>query len=91
MTKQHLGFLAAIFILCTPLSAQAQGYPTGIRTGTNGSTSSGSATSSTQTSTTSASRAPAGNRNMGTGQTQPEGALGMTPQLQKELGISRQQ
>jgi hypothetical protein len=91
MTKQHLGFLAAIFVLCTPLNAQAQDYPSAIRTGTNGSTPSDSATPSTQTSTTSPSRAPAGNRNMGTGQSQPEGALGITPQLQKELGISRQQ
>ncbi len=49
----------------------------------------GSPTSTTPT--TSTSTTSSGTRNVGTGQGRTEGAMGLTPQLQKELGIRRQQ
>ena len=84
--------LAVAFLLCTSLCAQAQGtYSNGIRNGY----SSGAATAPTSTTgapTGSTSNVPSANRNSnGAGQGRSEGALGLTPQLQRELGIGRQQ
>jgi hypothetical protein len=89
---QGLGFLAAIFLLCAPLCANAQGYPSGIKSGTNGSTPAAPAKPSNPGAlpNTAPSTGAVGNRNMGTGQGRTEGAMGMTPQLQKELGLNRQ-
>jgi hypothetical protein len=85
-------FLAMTLLLGTSLCAQAQGtYPNGIRNGYgNGTTTAPASTAAAPTGST--STVPSVNRNsMGTGQSRPEGALGLTPQLQKELGIGRQQ
>jgi hypothetical protein len=94
MIKERLGILIATFLLCVPLSARAQGTYTqgGIRNGYGGG-SIGPAHSPTSANTAagSASITPSANRNSGTGQKPSEGAFGLTPQLQKELGISRQQ
>ena len=89
MIKERLGILIATFLLCVPLSAHAQGTYTegGVRNGywrrinwssefaDFGNTAAGSA-----------SITPSANRNSGTGQKPSEGAFGLTPQLQKELG-----
>lgn len=90
---QGLGFLAAIFLLCAPLCAHAQGYPSGIRSGTNGSAPAAAPAKPSNPGAlpnTAPSVGSVGNRNMGTGQGRTEGAMGMTPQLQKELGLNRQ-
>lgn len=84
-----LGFLTTISLLCMPLYAYAQGVSqqNGIRSGYVG-------TSSPGTTSTSSANSPSGSpaRNSpGTVQPRSEGAYGLTPQLQKELGISRQQ
>jgi hypothetical protein len=94
MIKERLGILIATFLLCVPLSARAQGTYTqgGIRQGYgSGSIGPANSPSSANTAAGSASITPSVNRNSGTGQKPSEGALGLTPQLQKELGISRQQ
>ena len=66
-------------------SAWAQNTPSnGIRSGYGAPA--GSSTSTTSTSTVSS-----GTPNVGTGKRQTEGAMGLTPKLQKELGIRRQQ
>jgi hypothetical protein len=72
-------------------SAWAQGTsPNGIRNGYGGVTPSPPSSSGTTGGST--SNASAASRNpAGTNQGRSEGALGLTPQLQKELGISRQQ
>lgn len=94
MIKERLIFLVAIFLLCTPPSIRAQGtYANGIRNGYGGG-SVGAATSpaSTNTPAGSPSKISSGNRNsIGTGQSPSEGAFGLTPQLQRELGLNRQQ
>jgi hypothetical protein len=93
--KERLIFLVTIFLLCTPSSIPAQGTYTqgGIRSGYGGgSIGTASSPTSANTAAGSASITPSVNRNsMGTGQKPSEGALGLTPQLQKELGIGRQQ
>ncbi|QPF90301.1 hypothetical protein [Bradyrhizobium commune] len=92
--KRHL-LLAVSLLASTPLSAAAQGtYTNGVRSGYAGTTTS-SSSSSTATSTGSsagtASSSIQSSRNLGTGQGRTEGAMGLSPQLQKEMGISRQQ
>jgi hypothetical protein len=78
--------LIAVFLLCTPLYALAQGtsLQNGNRSGYVGTSSPGA------TSTNSPSGSPSRN-STGTSQSRSEGAYGLTPQLQKELGINRQQ
>jgi hypothetical protein len=91
MIGQRLGLLAAILLVCAPVCANAQGYPSGIKSGTNGSTAAPAKPAKPGAiPNTAPSNGSVGNRNMGTGQAQTEGAMGMTPQLQKELGINRQ-
>ena len=73
--------------------AWAQGTSSnGIRSGYAGPTSGtqSSTSSGTSVSPTTSYPAPA-TRNLGTGQGRTEGAMGLTPQLQRELGIGRQQ
>ena len=95
MIKERLRILIVTFLLCVPLCARAQSTYTqgGIRNGYGGgSIGTASSPTSANTAAGSASITPSVNRNsMGTGQKPSEGALGLTPQLQKELGISRQQ
>jgi hypothetical protein len=99
MIKERLGILIATSLLCVPLCARAQGttYTQGsIRNGYGGGYGGGSiGTTSSPPSVNGAAGSasiPSVNRNsMGTGQKPAEGALGLTPQLQKELGINRQQ
>jgi hypothetical protein len=94
MMKKLGVLLAVAALLGTSLSAQAQGtYSNGIRSGYAGSVpNSTGSPSSTNTSSSGASSYPApATRNLGTGRDRSEGAMGLTPQLQKELGISRQQ
>ena len=90
--NERLVFLVAALLLSTFGSAQAQGtYPSGVRSGYGGTTTTTTSTS-TSPQTGSSSSTSSGNRNgIGTGQGRPEGALGMTPQLQRELGIGKQQ
>lgn len=77
--------------LGTTLSAAAQGtYSNGVRSGYAGTNSSSPATTSTGPSPGTASSTPS-SRNLGTGQGRTEGAMGLSPQLQKEMGITRQQ
>jgi hypothetical protein len=77
--------------LGTSLPAVPQGtYPNGVRSGYAGTNSSSSTTTSAGSST-GASSATQASRNLGTGQGRTEGAMGLSPQLQKEMGISRQQ
>jgi hypothetical protein len=86
---KRLGFLIAASLICMPLCAQAQGTPpqSGKRGGYAGTSSPGTTSPS---STKNLSGSPSRN-STATGQGRTEGAYGMTPQLQKELGISRQQ
>jgi hypothetical protein len=97
MIKERLGFflLIAVFLVCLPLSARAQGTYTqnGIRNGYGGgSIGTTSSPTSTNTAAGSPSSIASGNRNsMGSSQKPAEGTFGLTPQLQKELGIGRQQ
>ncbi len=87
------GFLTAIALFCTPMAANAQGYPSGIRSGTNGSAPAAASPAPRPGAipVTAPSTGSVGNRNMGTGATQqPQGAMGMTPQFQKELVLPRQ-
>jgi len=89
MIKMRLGFLIPVFLLCTPLCAQAQGtaQQNGIRSGQVGTSSPGAASPSPANSPSN----PPSRNSAGTGQGRSEGALGLTPQLQRELGIHRQQ
>lgn len=84
-------FLAIALLLGLSLSAEAQGnYPSGVRSGYGGTAAATSPASSAQTSPPSSVSST--NRNgIGTGQGRSEGALGMSPQLQRELGIAKQQ
>jgi hypothetical protein len=81
--------LIAVFLLCTPLCALAQGtsQQNGNRSGYVGTSSPGATSTN---STNSPSGSPSRN-SMATSQSRSEGAYGLTPQLQKELGINRQQ
>lgn len=82
--------LAGAALLGTSASAYAQGtYSNGIRNGYAGSAP--RSTISTTTSPVSPSSPAPTPRNLGTGQGRTEGAMGLTPQLQRELGIGRQQ
>lgn len=90
MTSAHRVLLAGAMLIGTSLSAEAQGtYAPTARSGygsSNSNTSNAFHPSSTPSSF--ASQAP---RNLGTGQGRTEGAMGLSPQLQREMGISRQQ
>jgi hypothetical protein len=96
MIKPRLRFLIVAFLLYSPLSALAQGtsQQNGIRSGYVGTGLPGpgspGATSTLPSPTTSPSGSPS-RSSIGTGQSRSEGAYGLTPQLQKELGIGRQQ
>jgi hypothetical protein len=87
-----VGFLIAVFLLCTPLCALAQGtsQQNGNRSGYVGTSSPGATSTNSTNSTNSPSGSPSRN-SVGTSQSRSEGAYGLTPQLQKELGINRQQ
>ena len=79
-----LGFVITVSLLSIPLCANAQGTSQqNSRGGYVGSTSPGAA------STSSNSTAGAPRTSAGAGRS--EGAFGLTPQHQKELGISKQQ
>ena len=81
-----LGFVVTVSLLSMPLCANAQGVSQqSNRGGSVGSTSPGAA------STSSNSIPSAGAPRTSAGQSRSEGALGLTPQHQKELGISKQQ
>jgi hypothetical protein len=88
MIKPRPGFLIAVFLACVPFCAFAQGtsQQTGVRSGY-GSTSSPGAASQGSTNSPSSSNS---RNSVGSGQSRSEGALGLTPQLQKELGIKQQ-
>jgi hypothetical protein len=83
-------FLITISLLCMPPCARAQGTSpqNGVRNGYVGTSSPGATSPS---STNGASSGSPSRNSTGTGQARSEGAYGLTPQLQKELGISRQQ
>ena len=86
---KRVRLLLAVLLLCSPLAARAQGTyapPSGTRNAPNGASSPATSQPYAQSAP---SRSTSGNRNTGTGQS--EGALGLTPQLQRELGITRQQ
>jgi hypothetical protein len=88
-----LNALLLVTSLLAGAYASAQGtYSNGIRSGYVGPTSGtqSSTTNGTSGSPTTSYSSPA-TRNPGTGQGRTEGAMGLTPQLQRELGISRQQ
>ncbi|MGY4626739.1 hypothetical protein ACVWY3_004495 [Bradyrhizobium sp. USDA 4486] len=87
--KLHV-LLGGALLIATSHSAIAQGtYPSGVRSGYTGTMSS---SPTPMTSATGASPSPTpSTRNLGTGQGRTEGAMGLSPQLQKELGIGRQQ
>jgi hypothetical protein len=89
MVKTRLGLLIPVFVLCTPVCALAQvtSQQNGIRSGYVGASSPGATSPS---SINNPQGLPPRN-SVGTGQNRSEGAYGLTPQLQKELGIRRQQ
>jgi hypothetical protein len=81
--------LAGALLIGTAFSAKAQGtYAAPTRNGQGVGTANGSSTSNTS-STVPSYAAPAA-RNGGTGQGRTEGAMGLSPQLQREMGIPRQ-
>ena len=85
--------LGVALLICKSIPVAAQvTSPNGVRSGYSGgySGSTGSSTSNT-TSAGSAVSSPQTSRNLGTGQGRTEGAMGLAPQLQREMGISRQQ
>ena len=85
-------FVAIALLIGTPLSAAAQGtYTNGVRSGYAGTTSSSPAAPSTGSPTGQITASPQTSRNLGTGQGRTEGAMGLSPQLQREMGLSRQQ
>ena len=87
--KRH-ALLAGALLLSTSLSAAAQGtYSNGVRSGYSGTTSGPPA--STTTSTAPSTSPTQSSRNWGTGQGRTEGAMGLSPQMQRETGIGRQQ
>jgi len=90
MINPRAGFLTIVLLLCTPPCALAQGtsQQSGVRGGYVGPSSPG-ATSQPPTNTP--ALGSASRNSTGTGQGRSEGAYGLTPQHQKELGISRQQ
>jgi hypothetical protein len=88
MIKLRPGFLIAVVLACAPSCTFAQGtsQQNGVRSGY-GSTSSPGTTSQGSTNSPSGT---ASRNSTGSGQGRSEGALGLTPQLQKELGIKQQ-
>ena len=90
MINPRAGFLMIVLLLCIPPCALAQGtsQQNGIRGGYVGTSSPGATSQSPINAPSSGS--PSRN-STGTGQPRSEGAYGLTPQHQKELGISRQQ
>lgn len=82
-------FLAGALLIGTSCSAEAQGTYTSPARNAQGSGTSGTVNSPNTSSATPAYAVPA-TRNAGTGQGRTEGAMGLSPQLQKEMGISRQ-
>jgi hypothetical protein len=88
MIQMRLGFLIPVFLLYAPCAmAQGTSQQTGVRSGYGGT---GSPVATSPSSTSSPTVSPSRNP-VGAGQSRSEGAYGLTPQLQKELGISRQQ
>lgn len=82
MIKQRIAASTLALLLLVPVGAQAQGTSPVTRNGATGgsatgATSSGRATPATSGTSTSTSRSR-------------EGAMGMTPQLQREVGIKKQ-
>jgi len=91
MMGKRAVLLALAAVLGTSMSAEAQGtYPNGVRGGYAGSAPVSASPTTSSPPPSPAYPAPA-TRNLGTGQGRSEGAMGMTPQMQKELGITRQQ
>lgn len=91
--KRHL-LLAVALLIGSSLSAAAQStYANGVRSGYAGTTSRSTSSTATSTGSSAVSVSPPSqsSRNLGTGQGRTEGAMGLSPQLQKEMGISRQQ
>lgn len=87
--KPHMLLAGALFV-ATIVPAAAQGtYSNGVRSGYSG-TNSGSP-NATATSAGTPSSPTSTSRNVGAGQGRTEGALGLTPQLQREMGIRSQQ
>ena len=85
-----LGLIVAVSLLGIPLCAQAQG--TSQQNGTRGGYVGTNPAGANSTNSNNGSSAAAPSRNSGgTGKNRTEGAYGLTPQHQKELGISRQQ
>ncbi len=80
-------------MLTMSLAAHAQGTGSnGVRSGYAGTPSAPQNSTSSGTPASGASSYPVPvTRNLGTGQGRTEGAMGLTPQLQRELGITRQQ
>jgi len=81
--------LAAAMLIGTSCSAEAQGTYASPARNAQGTSASGAVNSPNTSSATPAYAAPAA-RNAGTGQGRTEGAMGLSPQLQREMGISRQ-
>jgi len=90
MIGKRYVLLAGAMFVATIVPAAGQGTsPNGIRSGYLGT--SPSSPNSTTTSAGTPSSPTSTSRNVGTGQGRTEGAFGLTPQLQREMGISRQQ
>jgi hypothetical protein len=85
ISKKRLLFLILASLLGSPLCAQAQGTSQQIYGGHSRPVGANIFTSSRP------SIAPASASRNSTGAGRTEGALGLSPQLQKEVGISRQQ
>ena len=94
MTTKSRLLVGVALSIGTSMSVAAQGTSSnGIRSGYTGGysgTTSSSSTSSTTSAGSGGSSTPVP-RNLGTGQGRTEGAMGLSPQLQREMGISRQQ
>lgn len=90
MTNKRHVLLAGAFLIGASVSAAAQSTSAnGVRSGYTGTTSSSPASGATSTRSTSSQTQTS--RNLGTGQGRTEGAMGLSPQLQREMGVSRQQ
>ncbi|MCA6125498.1 hypothetical protein J6500_26905 [Bradyrhizobium sp. WSM 1704] len=82
MTKQRIVAATIALLLLAPVGAQAQGTSPVTRSG---------ATAGSGSGTTSAGRATPATSGTSTGTSRSrEGAMGMTPQLQREVGIKKQ-
>lgn len=90
MTRTCAVLLAVAVVLGTSMPAEAQAtYSNGLRSGYAGSAP--ASTGPTNTSPSTSPHLPPAGRNLGTGPGRNEGVMGLSPQLQKELGITRQQ